>query len=415
VKNRLVVLALAPVFVALMATSAVGAPPNSDPPTAAKIAATWLANQVGPQGFIPQAGSPSTPNLSSSAQAVLALAAAGVGSNQVNALLGYFSNHIDDFVVHGSNDDPGALAYLILDFAAGGQDPTDVGPGHVDLVTRLENTRQPSGLFGAADASFDGAFRQGLGLLAMHAVGQSDTAAADWLAGQQCGDGSWTPFRADTSVPCGPVDLVNFTGPDTNSTAMAALGLHAQGRTTPAANGAAALLAVRNADGAWGFFADATQTTDANSTGLVVAALRSINGAQDPQGVAALLALQVGCDADPADIGGVAFQSSPEGLAPDVLATDQAILGLANVALPTVSPDIAVALVEPCPAATTTTTTPTSTTAAVSLSRVSDVTQSRQLAQSGSPITFQMGTALLLIGVGGVLVQLAQDRRRRLS
>ena len=413
VKKRLFVLSLAPVLVALIAAPAASAPPSSDPPTAAKIAATWLAHQVNPQGFIPQAGSPSTPNLSNSAQAVVALAAAGVGQNQVNAMLGYLDNHIDDFVVHGSDDDPGALAYLILGIVAAGQHPTDVGPGHVNLVTRLESTRQPSGLFGAADATFDGAFRQGLSLLALHAAGQSDTAAADWLVGQQCADGAWTSFRADTSVACGPVDLVNFTGPDTNSTAMAALGLNSQGRTASAADGATALLVVRNPDGAWGFFADATQTTDANSTGLVVAALRRINGSQDAQGVAALLALQVGCDADPADIGGVAFQSSSNGLAPDVLATNQAVLGLANVALPTESATIAVPLVDPCPTATTTTTTTTIVEAGAT--RVADVTQSRQLAQSGSPIAVQFGTALILIGAGGVLVQLAQDRRRRLS
>src|SRR6266550_288836 len=82
VKKCLLALSLAPVFVALIATPASSAPPNSDPPTAAKIAATWLAHQVTPQGFIAQAGSPSTPNLSNSAQAVLALAAAGVGRNQ---------------------------------------------------------------------------------------------------------------------------------------------------------------------------------------------------------------------------------------------------------------------------------------------------------------------------------------------
>ena len=37
--------------------------------------------------------------------------------------------------------------------------------GGTNLVARLEATVQPSGLFGVQDATFDGAFRQGLSLL----------------------------------------------------------------------------------------------------------------------------------------------------------------------------------------------------------------------------------------------------------
>ncbi|MDQ1679325.1 MAG: hypothetical protein QOI42_184 [Frankiaceae bacterium] len=409
-KKRLAALALLLVFIAASAAGASAAPTSTDPPTAAKAAAAWVAHQVNPQGFIPQAGNPALPNLSNSAQAVIALAAAGVGGNQVNALLGYLGNHVDDFVVHGSDDDPGSLAYLILGVAATGADPTDFGPGHVDLVTRLENTRQPSGLFGAASAAFDGAFRQGLSLLALHAAGQSDAAASDWLVDQQCADGSWTSFRDDTTVACPAVDPVNFIGPDTNSTALAALGLKAQGRNARATAGANALLAVRNADGAWGFLSAADQPTDANSTGLVVTALRTINGTQDAQGIAALLALQAGCDADPADIGGIAFQASPDGLVPDMFATNEAILGLAGVALPIESASIAADLPDPCPiaATTTTTTTPTSTTTGPT-----SVQGLGELARSGTPALTEVGLALMLIGAGAVLVLLAQDRQRR--
>src|SRR4051812_47066849 len=86
-RRRLAVLLLAPVFLVLVPTTAAAAPPSSDPVTAAKIAATWLAHQVNEQGFIPQSGDPNAANLSNSAQAVLALAAAGVGRTQVDALL----------------------------------------------------------------------------------------------------------------------------------------------------------------------------------------------------------------------------------------------------------------------------------------------------------------------------------------
>jgi hypothetical protein len=398
------------VAITLCAAPAFSEPPSTDPTTAAKIAATWLAHQVNDQGFIPLAADPSTPNLSNTVQAVTALASAGVGRTQVDAMLGYLAGHVDDLVVRSGNDDPGALGYLILGVVAAGGDVTDFGDGHDDLVTRLENTRQSSGLFGAADPTFDGAFRQGLGLLALHAAGLSDAAAADWLVDQQCADGSWTAFRPDTSVACPAVDPNTFSGPDTNSTALAALGLKAQGRNTPATDGAEALLAVRNADGAWGYLAASDQPTDANSTGVVVTALRAITGTQDAQGVAALLALQVGCDGDPADVGGIAFQSSPDGLVPDVLATEQAVPALANVVLPiesaTISPDLVVA----CEQATATTSTPPPSTTA------DDANASpNELARTGSSPALPVGVALTLIGSGGLLVQVADTRRRRIS
>ena len=63
---------LAPMFIALAPSPVSASPPSSDPATAAAIAATWVAHQVNGQGFIPQAGNPNTPNLSNTAQAVVA-------------------------------------------------------------------------------------------------------------------------------------------------------------------------------------------------------------------------------------------------------------------------------------------------------------------------------------------------------
>jgi hypothetical protein len=324
----------------------------------------------------------------------------------------YLGGHVDDFVVHSGDDDPGALSYLILGAVAAGGDPTDFGTGHDDLVTRLENTRQSDGLFGAADPTYDGAFRQGLGLLALHAAGHSDSAAADWLADQQCDDGSWTAFRSDTSVACPPVDTSTFTGPDTNSTALAALGLESEGRNTPADDGADALLAVRNGDGAWGYLSLDSQPTDANSTGLVVTALRAIKGSQDSQGAAALLALQEGCDADAADAGGVQFQA---GFGPDALATAQAIPALADVVLPVVSATMTTGVPEVCPAVETTST--TSTTSASSAAPTPDSTHvaAAELARTGRSATTEAGVALILVGLGAMLTHAAYLRRRRVT
>ena len=404
-RRRLMVLLLVPLSAAfVLMPDASAAPPSSDPSTAARFAASWLEAQVNAQGFIPQAADPTQPNLSTSAQAVIALVAAGALGNKVDALEAYLGAHVDEYVVQGGNDDPGALAYLILGAVPAGLNPADFGTGHVNLVARLQATKQPNGLFGAADPSFDGAFRQGLALMALKVVGVTDTAATDWLVGQQCADGLWTAFRADTTKPCPAVDPNTFTGPDTNSTALAVLGLQAQGRTAPAANGATALLAVRNSGGGWGFLARSDQPTDANSTGLVVTALRAANGSQDPQGTSAVMALQAGCDAAAADIGGIAFQDLASG--PDALATAQATPALAGIVLPQSSATASqpVSCAPPPDSTTQTTETTTSTPEPV---------QGEPLARTGSSAMREVAGALVLLAGGVVLVELAQLRRRR--
>src|SRR4051794_23353790 len=349
--RRISILSVAVGMLLLVAAPAspAAAQANSDPTTAARAAATWLANQVNDQGFIPSATDPTAANLSGSAQAVTAMAAAGIGREKVDAVLAYLSGRIDDLVVVGGADDASALSALILAVEAGGQDPSAFGPSHVDLIARLQAIQQPNGLYGTQDPSFDGAFRQGLALLALRGDGLSDPAGSQWLADQQCADFLWTAYRADLSVPCPPVDASSFTGPDTNSTALAMLGLQAQGHTAEALNGAKAVESVRNAAGGWGFLAQSDQPTDANSTGVVVSALRAVQGDQDARGAAELMALQVGCSGDPADQGGIAFQPGAGGvLAPDVLATEQATLGLSGVVLPQVAPTIASGLADVC-------------------------------------------------------------------
>jgi len=419
--KRVVTFLLAAGLVFAVAAPALAAPPSSDPTTDARDAAAWLAGKVNASGFIPQAANPANPDLSDSAQAVTALAAAGVGRTTITALLGYLGTHIDDLVVSGGVDSPGSLANLILAVKAAGEDPTSFGAGHANLVTRLVATQQASGLFGAADPSFDGAFRQGLSLLALSAVGVASPTGVTWLEAQQCAAGLWTAFRPDTTVPCPAVDPTTFVGPDTNSTALAVIGLHAQGATTAATAGVAALDAVRNAGGGWGYFARSDQDTDADSTGDVLQALRTVNGQVDASGVAALQALQVGCSANAADRGGVAFQP---GLAPDALSTVQAVPALAEVALPITSATIADDVPVVCPPATTTTTVaPTSTTVATTASTVATAgstiaapattvaaTASAQLPRTGSssmPIVF---LAVCLLAVGAIFV--GASRRR---
>ena len=420
--KRVVTFLLAAGLVFAVAAPAAAAPPSSDPRTDAQDAAAWIAGQVNAAGFIPVAANPAAANYSLTAQAIPALAAAGVGKAKIDAMLAYLGAHVDDFVVSGGVDNAGSLAYLILAAAAAGADPAAFGTTHTDLVSRLQATQQASGLFGAADPTYDGAFRQGLALLALHAAGASNATAVTWLEQQQCSDGSWTSFRPDPSVPCPAVDPATFSGPDTNSTALAALGLHAQGATAAAAQGVAALNAVRNAGGGWGFLARSDQATDANSTGVVLAALRTVNGTADAPGIAALLALQAGCSADSADRGGIAFQPGAGGaLVPDTFATVQATPALAEVALPVVAGSVAAGVPTPCaPPVTTTSTTvvvagsTTSTTTAppvVIVDPTVPVTPAaNELPRTGASSAPLVVIALVLLGVGAAF---AVGSRRR--
>lgn len=182
----------------------------------------------------------------------------------------------------------------------------------------------PAGLYGTADPTYDGVWRQSLALLAQDTVGVRPAAkAVDWLTGQQCADGGVAPYRADVSKACGAKTLV-----DTNSTAAAvqALGGH------DAATGEAVawLKSVQNADGGWGYTPGGA--SDANSTSVVVGALAAVGekpsdvrkGGKSPYD--ALLGLSVPCGG--ADGGAFAFQPDKKGaLAANADATAAGVLG----------------------------------------------------------------------------------------
>jgi LPXTG-motif cell wall-anchored protein len=402
------------------ATPAAAAPPSTTTKNDAVAAAQWLTTQVTSDGFI--ASAPNTPDYSATLQSVLALEAAGVGQSQVTAMLDYIGAHLDAAVQVSGVDAPGALAYLILGLEGAGVDPTAFGTPATDLVARLAATRHTSGtdtgLYGTADPSFDGAFRQGLALLALEAAGTTpDATAVTWLANQQCANGLWTAYRSDTSVACPAVDASTFSGPDTNSTALALLGLHAAGDASPVTAGTAALLGVRNSDGGWGFLAATdANPTDANSTGVVLTALRTIDGSVDANGAAALVTLQLGCDADPADVGAFRLPDAFDPThSPNVLATVQAIPGIADVAWPlhAVTFDAAPVTCAAAPTSSTTTTT-ISTTIAVSDTATTTSGQVRgsELPRTGSDSGPLVVLAIVLVVAGSGLVVAARRRLR---
>ena len=152
-----------------------------------------MAGQIGTGGYIPSTTSPGTADLDGTANAVLALASAGVGTAEADSALAYLAGARRAPTSRcRAVDGPGQLALLILDAHALGVPPTSFGG--TDLVARLVATQRTTGsdagLFGSQDPSFDGAYRQGLSLAALAAVGSTSgttvSRAESWLSAQQC-------------------------------------------------------------------------------------------------------------------------------------------------------------------------------------------------------------------------------------
>jgi hypothetical protein len=207
------------------------------------------------------------------------------------------------------------------------------------------------GLFGSADPTYDGVYRQSLAILGLVATGHTPNApAVNWLLSQQCADGSFTAYRADTTKACTAAEE------DENSTALAIQALAALGKPT-----ASAVAALRHFQLANGGFYDNTAygpaVADANSTGLAESAFAA--GGVDPATVTSsagkkaddyLRTVQIACSAA-SGAGSYDYQGETP-LHADDYATVQALLGELDKSLSvTVSP--LGGSVPTCPAAIT--------------------------------------------------------------
>ncbi|MET7651087.1 prenyltransferase/squalene oxidase repeat-containing protein [Streptomyces sp. NPDC005486] len=186
----------------------------------------------------------------------------------------------------------------------------------------------PDGLYGTADPTYDGVWRQSLALLAQHTtdVTPADRAVA-WLTGQQCATGAFAAFRADIAKACDAKLMV-----DTNSTAAAVQALAALGGHESATRKAVGWLkSVQNADGGWGYTPGGA--SDANSTSVVAGAMAAAG--EKPSEVKkggkssydALVKLSIPCDQ--AGDGAFAYQPDKKGgLAANADATAAGVLGV---------------------------------------------------------------------------------------
>jgi hypothetical protein len=302
---------------------------------AAQSAATWIAGQQAANGSI--GGS-----LSTTVNAILALAGAHVDSGGAQAALTYVEANADSYITVDSADGPGQLANLILDAHAMGVDPTKFGG--TNLVARLLATEQASGadagLFGTEtqlNDFFVGTYDQGLALAALKAAGvTANTAAIGWLTSQQCSSGGWA-FPNQAIGVCAE-DSSSFQGADDQTTSLAVQGLEAQGALTSGVEASALsfLSAGQDPDGGWSYYpnsASQPQETDSQSTGLVIQALLALglsptNSTFSSSAHSPVTALQSFVVTSGSDKGALGYQDNTSG---NILATNQDVPTLAGL------------------------------------------------------------------------------------
>ncbi|MGW7002479.1 prenyltransferase/squalene oxidase repeat-containing protein [Streptomyces sp. NPDC054933] len=191
----------------------------------------------------------------------------------------------------------------------------------------------PVGLYGAADPTYNGVWRQSAALLALSSVKVTPAKeAVDWLVGQQCADGGFATYRANPDKSCAPKTE------DTNSVAVAVQALAAVGgHGTTVSKAVRWLKSVQNSDGGWGYQPYAP--SDANSTAVVIGALAApgedvasvTRGGKSPYD--ALLSFQLGCGTkgvQDAQRGAFAYQPDKSGT---LTANDKATADAAFAAL----------------------------------------------------------------------------------
>ncbi|MFG1806319.1 prenyltransferase/squalene oxidase repeat-containing protein [Streptomyces sp. NPDC049040] len=183
-------------------------------------------------------------------------------------------------------------------------------------------------LYGTADPTYDGVWRQAYAEKAISTSGYVVGAAATrWLLAQQCADGGWPSYRADTAKACDPKTE------DTNATGMALNALvvvRGAGTSEALERGQAWLRTVQNADGGWSY--NPGGASDPDSTAIALGALgKDAAGTPNAKGktsYAALRGFQFGCAAKAADRGAFGYPGTDGKLKANAKATADAINGL---------------------------------------------------------------------------------------
>jgi hypothetical protein len=279
--------------------------------------------------------------LGSTADAVLAMAAARRGRFQMNRALHYLSHHVAEATSIGLK------AKVIMAAVAGGRHPRLFGGTH--LVRKIKRSERPNGHYGKGHSVID----QALAILALAAARAHPAhRAAIWLAHAQCPDGGWqfvAPYdAASDSRHCHNRAGGDFSRSDTNTTAYAEQAIAVSLAMPPPLKASPFAYFHRLRDPikhGWGYDQNNT-LTDANSTALVLQAYAA-GGIHHPRhAMRALRKLQYrrACgDHFPFAFAFSWTKSRARGLmrtGPDVGATIGAVLGLLKQPLPVPPPKI---------------------------------------------------------------------------
>jgi len=314
----------------LAASGAEGKLPPGDAQTApgrtrrARVAVKYLVSQQKPNGSLPAFSA-----VGSTADAVVGMVSARRGARAIGEAIGWLRNKV-------RNDKVGSFglkAKVALAVATAGRNPRNFGGAN--LIREIRDTELESGRFGENTPVFD----QALALLALQGAGASfTTKSVEWLVDAQCDDGGWQfdePAGEGDDEHCDAGTDDDFFLSDTNTTSLVVqvLGYIEESPPLPATDPFAFFDAIRDDlkrgwGYSWGF-----ETTDANSTALVLQAYAA-HGATPPTGARkALAGLQYGfCSKNK---GAFAFTWTDEDgdgkftrSGPDVGATAGAIMGL---------------------------------------------------------------------------------------
>jgi hypothetical protein len=184
------------------------------------------------------------------------------------------------------------------------------------------------GLFGSQDPTYDGVYRQAYALMGLAAIdARAPRVTIEWLLSQQCADGSFVAYRADLDVPCPAPDPAAYTGPDTNSTSLAALALLEHGEDQAARRAIDWLVRIQLPGGGWGYVEGSP--ADSNSTALSLEALEAVPGTLPQQRAATRwLVRQISpCTAPEGERFGIRYQP---GALPDGISSSQGLLALTD-------------------------------------------------------------------------------------
>jgi hypothetical protein len=282
----------------------------------AEHATGFIASQQKASGSFPAFSA-----IGSTADAVLAFVAAGVGRRETRDALGYLKAQVEK----GNVELEGQRAKVLLAWTSAGRGGRTIGG--VNLVRELRA--------GWNDGLTHAVYDTALTILALRSAAATVPAPAiAFLVSEQCDDGGW-PYdrrRSGDDEHCQNRPRDYFLS-DTNTTALAVMALQA---TVPTR--ATALIGTSpwtffeslrdETHGGWGY-TWGYETTDANSTGLVLQAYAAAGLATPPGARKALRHLQYG------RCGAFAFtwDGAAKG-APDLGATIGAVPGLLRKPFP---------------------------------------------------------------------------------